>query len=603
MWSPKLVSVAEAKNLPDLEGRVLDDRYQVGCVLGSGAMGAVFEATHVRILRRVAIKVMRPSFASREGFAARFMQEARAASLVRHPNVVEMLDFGEIDDGTVYSVMEFLEGEDLGALLKRETVLSWSRAKPMLQQIAAALHAAHVNGVIHRDIKPGNCFVVSAGDGELERIKVVDFGIAKLDDTLIDGDHALTATGEVLGTPTYMAPELVRGHLANPLTDIYALGVLAYRMLTGHIPFEGRTAMEVLYQHTSVEPEPLSRWRDDIPPAVESLVLEMLAKVPERRPQGMNVVGLRIEGLRLHNKPTLLFGHSEPKAHQVTPTRGQTIPSNPSSRSPVGITPSPLVQDPAPVENTPQDRPRIGFVVMSGLLGLAIVFGWLGYIGWNARMKIDSNDDAPLVSSHEEQPRIVAENPATAVAKTTLEPAPILEPEPIDESANQSRAPEKARPSPPRPRMRGSSAGSSRPVATSPSSRPEPQDLPAIEEPDRDAQVDDLLRPAMSALQSGRRTAAASLFEDTLKIDASNREALEGLADLYFDQGRYKRSAGYARTLARLDPSEPAHRLKLGDAHFAAKQYEDALRAYEFARDLGSSRASARIDTTLSALQ
>jgi len=151
--------------------------------------------------------------------------------------------------------------------------------------------------------------------------------------------------------------------------------------------------------------------------------------------------------------------------------------------------------------------------------------------------------------------------------------------------------------------MRRSSAGSSRPVATSPSSRPEPQDLPPIEEPDRDAQVDDLLRPARSALQSGRRAAAASLFEDTLKIDASNREALEGLADLHFDQGHYKRSASYARTLARLDPSEPAHRLKLGDAHFAAKRYEDALRAYEFARDLGSSRASARIDTTLSALQ
>ena len=279
--------------LAELSGTVLESRYRLGRVLGAGGMGAVFEATHLRLDRRVAIKVLRPVFVGDEEFIKRFLREAKAASKIRHRNVVEILDFGEAAGGLIYSVMEFLEGQDLDHLLRTQPGrrLPWAQACSFLVQIASGLKAAHACGVIHRDIKPANCFLTQEDDEPL--LKVVDFGIAKVDEA--DQSQQLTGTAQVLGTPSYIAPELVRTQSpASPRSDIYSLGVLAYRMLTGQLPFAGETVFEVL-RRSCFDPVPSLRDRvPELSPAVESFVLTLLAKQPEERPSDMLAVRERL---------------------------------------------------------------------------------------------------------------------------------------------------------------------------------------------------------------------------------------------------------------------------------------------------------------------
>lgn len=282
--------------LAELSGTVLENRYRMGRVLGSGGMGAVFEARHLRLDRPVAIKVLRPAYASEKEYIARFLREAKSASKIRHRNVVEILDYGETESGLVYSVMEFLVGQDLEELLRAQPQrrLPWARACGLLIQIASGLRAAHKEGVIHRDIKPANCFLTEEDEQPL--VKLVDFGIAKLEGG--DRGHTLTGTAQVLGTPSYIAPELVRSQdPASPRSDIYALGVVAYRMLVGKVPFTAGTVFELL-RKACFDPVPSLREQvPEVPAEVEALVLEMLAKDPQQRPADMRTVRDRLVAL------------------------------------------------------------------------------------------------------------------------------------------------------------------------------------------------------------------------------------------------------------------------------------------------------------------
>ncbi|MEM9455327.1 MAG: serine/threonine-protein kinase [Myxococcota bacterium] len=282
--------------LNDLSGELLDGRYALGEILGAGGMGAVFEAWDLLLDRSVAVKVIRSAYAEHEDYVKRFMREAQAASKVQHRNVVVNLDYGETTDGLVYSVMERLVGQDLKQLLKQSPNerLPWSRACELLIQIASGLKAAHDQGVIHRDIKPANCFVTTE-DGQ-PVVKLVDFGIAKLDKS--SEVEQITQTSQVLGTPSYIAPELVRSKVrASPRSDVYSMGVLAYRMLTGSLPFIGETPFEVMYRAcTESVPRPRKQ-APELPSDVEELVLAMLAKKPEHRPADMAVVRQRLQVL------------------------------------------------------------------------------------------------------------------------------------------------------------------------------------------------------------------------------------------------------------------------------------------------------------------
>jgi serine/threonine protein kinase len=273
-----------------LSGTVLESRYELGRVLGAGGMGAVYEAKHLRLERAVAIKVLRPVFVGHDEYIKRFLREAKVASKIRHRNVVEIHDYGEAAGGLLYSVMELLRGQDLDQFLQVQPGqrLSWTRASGLLIQVASGLKAAHTAGIIHRDVKPANCFLTTDDDGE-PLIKVVDFGIAKAESA--EHTQQLTGTAEVLGTPSYIAPELVLTKSpASPRSDIYSLGVVAYRMLTGRMPFTGDTPFQVLHNACFEPVPPLRGHVPDLSPAVEAFVLQMLAKAPGERPQDMQAV-------------------------------------------------------------------------------------------------------------------------------------------------------------------------------------------------------------------------------------------------------------------------------------------------------------------------
>jgi serine/threonine protein kinase len=235
--------------LPDVlpPGTRLAKSYVIRERLGGGGMASAYLGEHTTIGRPVAIKVLSRALTSKPSVVVRFLQEARASSKVRHENVVEVTDFGDTGDGRPFMVMEYLEGENLGDTLREQGPLPWERARPMLLQLLAALQAAHAHGVVHRDMKPENVFRISRM-GSDDFLKVFDFGIAKvlLGD---DGNPAapLTIEGQILGTPAYMSPEQCLGDPVDARSDLYAVGVIAYEMITGRAPFVGKDTSKLLY--------------------------------------------------------------------------------------------------------------------------------------------------------------------------------------------------------------------------------------------------------------------------------------------------------------------------------------------------------------------
>jgi len=247
-------------------------RYRLEASLGRGGMAEVFRARDERLGRTVAVKVILPSFASEPHFAERFLREARLVASLEHPHILPVYDSGD-DNGVPYLVMPYLQGGTLvermaAGALSPDTALRW------IGELAMALDAAHSHGVLHRDVKPANV-LLGAGD----RALLADFGIAK------SGEAAtqLTATGVVIGTPTYMAPELAQGRPASPASDLYALAVLAYEMLTGAPPFSGESALSLLHQHVTTPP-PSVRARATLPAALDAVFARALAKDPAQRP-------------------------------------------------------------------------------------------------------------------------------------------------------------------------------------------------------------------------------------------------------------------------------------------------------------------------------
>jgi serine/threonine-protein kinase len=271
----------------DLVGVVLNDRFRVLKMIGDGGMGSVYLAEHVTLRKKVALKVLKHELCREQTHVDRFLQEARAASMITHEHIVDIVDFGPVPGGSVFFAMEYLEGEDLSNLLRRERRFPWPRARELMLQIVRALSAAHARGIIHRDLKPANCFLVKRSDGR-DFIKLLDFGIAKVTDESGEGG-GLTRTGAVFGTAKYMAPEQAMGDPADARTDVYAAAICLYEFLTGSVPFDGDNFMRVLSRHLT---EPLtlpSTMAPDakISPIVEAIIVKALSKRPDDRYQSM----------------------------------------------------------------------------------------------------------------------------------------------------------------------------------------------------------------------------------------------------------------------------------------------------------------------------
>ena len=271
-----------------LVGKVLEERYRIERKLGQGGMGAVYLGEHVLTKRKVAVKVLVAGLSGTPEVLARFVREAQSATAIGHPNIVEVLDMGRIpsgipgDPGSLYMVLEFLEGRDLWDLTEAEGVLPIGRAVRIVVQLADALHAAHEKGIVHRDVKPENVYLVKRG-AEPDFVKVLDFGISKVTSDE-PGGRSMTHTGSILGTPYYLSPEQAHGRKdVDRRADIYAVGVVLFRILAGQFPFEA-DSFPMLIVKICTEPPPSPRsLRPDLPEALEQVILRCLDKAPERR--------------------------------------------------------------------------------------------------------------------------------------------------------------------------------------------------------------------------------------------------------------------------------------------------------------------------------
>jgi serine/threonine-protein kinase len=265
-------------------------RYLVEEVLGEGGMATVYRARHRLSDRSVAIKIMNAELAQNPVTQERFRREAKAAQKIAHPNIIEILEQGETGDGSLYLVMELLEGGTLAELMDRGKV-PIDRALPILIQIARALARAHDLEVIHRDLKPENIFLSKQLDGT-EVVKLLDFGIARSMQ-----DIRLTGNGEVFGTPQYMAPERITSTEAGPAADVYALGVMAFEMLTGRLPFIANDVATFFIKHMKEAPPSMRGIDPTIPQALDELILEMMAKEPSGRPVDAHKVTQLLVGI------------------------------------------------------------------------------------------------------------------------------------------------------------------------------------------------------------------------------------------------------------------------------------------------------------------
>jgi eukaryotic-like serine/threonine-protein kinase len=268
----------------DMVGATLSGRYLVTRKIGQGGMGAVYEATHTMINKRVAVKVLLEKYARRDALVARLKKEAQLASSVQNEHIIDVTDFGQTDDGRTFVVMEFLEGESLAECLARETRLPEQRVLRIAHQAASALAAAHAQGIVHRDIKPENLFLLRRKEQDF--VKVVDFGISK--SLRASGDEEepprLTQTGMVLGTPLYMSPEQARGDdELDHRVDIYALGVIMYEAATGRVPFIGNNYLSVISQVLNEEAKSLREIAPELSEEFEAIVMRAMSKDKHER--------------------------------------------------------------------------------------------------------------------------------------------------------------------------------------------------------------------------------------------------------------------------------------------------------------------------------
>jgi len=309
------------------------NNYEMTRLLGEGGMGAVYLAEHPFLGRKAAIKILKPECASNSDYVQRFLNEARAANAIHHPNIIDIIDVGILPDGVPYMMMELLQGESLADRLRRVGRLPLSEALFVARQIASALAAAHAASIIHRDLKPDNVFVVPDPQNPgKEHIKVLDFGIAKLRPEFAPSTPK-TSAGALMGTPAYMSPEQCMGKTAeiDPRADIYALGVILFEMLCGQLPFQGQTFGDYFLQHITAPPPQPRDLNDEIPFHIEAVILKALAKAPQDRIQTMDAFAELLAGKPL--PATVVLNETPSQMGFARPVAQQTV-SLPSDEDP-----------------------------------------------------------------------------------------------------------------------------------------------------------------------------------------------------------------------------------------------------------------------------
>jgi len=306
-------------------------------------MGAVYRASQPAMNRQVAVKILHPKLTNRKDLASRFRREARAMSHLTHPNTAKVFLYGELEDGSLYIVMEHLEGKNLNQVVRREGPLPLERAIPVLVQVCGALQEAHSQGIIHRDLKPENIFLSTNG-GLKDYAKVLDFGLAKVTEReLRPGSIMLTQEGMVFGTPEFMSPEQAQGKKLDARSDLYSLATILYEVLTGKLPYDAKTPMEYIQLHVTKPPIPLDERIPGkrFPPGLSEVVMKALEKKPENRYSSALELG---EALRPFAPGARNVSNVLPRPEQ---SRNGLAPSMDGSKT-IKMQPGELVSNPMP---------------------------------------------------------------------------------------------------------------------------------------------------------------------------------------------------------------------------------------------------------------
>lgn len=370
-------------------GSVIAGKYRLDGFLASGGMGAVFRATNIAIGRKVALKILSGAVASRPDLKRRFQLEARAAAVIAHRGIVDVLDMGETEDGRPFIVMEYLEGANVGALLKRLGTLTAAQAIAVIDPVLDALAAAHQAGIIHRDVKPANIFVCVRPE---RAIKLLDFGVSRFSNSA-----GLTSTGTTVGTPRYMSPEQILGEKdLGPAADLYSVGAVLYHLLAGRPPFEADSDIATLARTLTEQHQPLGEARSDLDPAFCKQIDGLLARSPIGRPRDARRLRSRLATLVPEKDDQALYAAAEAEAAEAaetsTPPRATPPrPTRPCTPSPLSapdalVLPEALPALPAlpPVPpptrddaSSPLSRGRIAAIVIVAVLLGAVLASWL----------------------------------------------------------------------------------------------------------------------------------------------------------------------------------------------------------------------------------
>jgi serine/threonine protein kinase len=366
--------------------------FVITCKLGEGGMASVYGAEHPVIGKQAAIKVLAPTLSADQTQVARFIQEARSVNAIGHANIIEVFAFGTLPDGRAYFVMDRLKGVTLYERLWKHKRLGLDVALDVLDQMCDALEATHDKGIVHRDLKPANVFLVPTR-GKREWVKLLDFGVAKLaqPDAAERAGAPRTLTGQVVGTPEYIAPEQARGQAVDGRTDIYALGVIAYEMVLGRRPFEADSTIDLLQMHLGqVPPPPRGLW-PEIPSSLELLLLGMLEKDPVRRPS-LEEIRSCIRELRGTPEP-LEMADTGPNA---------VLPVSPRAYLPT--------EHELPLPPPGRRRSRLGRVaaVSALMIAAAIGAGLYGRVRLQRRAPAGGVGSGPLAPIDSPPPRIIA---------------------------------------------------------------------------------------------------------------------------------------------------------------------------------------------------
>ncbi|MFN7700425.1 MAG: protein kinase domain-containing protein [Deltaproteobacteria bacterium] len=440
-------------------GRTLDGKYKVGRPIATGGMGVVYRGEHTWTGRQVAVKVLRAGVSADEDVQRRFLTEARASAVIRHPNVVDVLDMGRDEDGALYMVLELLDGRGLDDVLDERRVLSADEAIAVLAPVLEGLAHAHAKGFVHRDIKPSNIFL-GVDERGVVTPKILDFGIAK---ALDGGANKTTQTGVIIGTPFYMSPEQASGSAAlGPASDTWSVGVLLFEALSGQLPITGVSPANILANLLTQVPPSLATVAPALPPDLLALVDAMLDRDPDARPTDLRECAARLRRLQpsapenlLRN---LLASSDAPKPRDPEVATARTVLATPAATSAGGgTTPFLLRSPPTRQQTAPGSRPRnvprwLAPAAVSAAVGLAG-----GVVWWLARPAgaPGAASSAPPMSAAPEVPETeVPETEVTEVMETEVMetvvmetgPAAPAEAEPGPTTNAMTPAPDPARP-------------------------------------------------------------------------------------------------------------------------------------------------------------